>query len=224
MDKETSSTSTDVKESEKETETTEATTNQEQTDTEQTIDTVVETEKETRENERIRSLVEDKNALQKMVDILTERVPVKTNTTQNVVVEEEDPDLDPVVSKAIKKESARKDREYGGVVSAMGEKLDDLESRDTVPNYKQNKQLIETYKTDYTNRTGRWITRYQAYAYLLADGKIKAPKEKEVVVNREKTKVVTETKTSSGGRSASAKEFSKMSLAEKEAYLENKPF
>lgn len=222
MSNEASSASQDVKETEV-VETTEV--NPEETP-EEVEAAQVEDESEdkpSRAEARIRELDDEKNAYKRALDLLTSRFPA---APPQVVTEEPEEEIDPAVSKKLKKELAKKDQEYGAVVTSMAEKMDDLESRDTIPNYKQNKAAIEAYKNEYVNTHGRWISRWQAYANLVALGKIEAPKkaDSKPTVNRAKTRVVTETKTNSGSRPAGQKAFAQMSLAEKEEYLKDKSF
>lgn len=190
-------------------------------ETEEAEAEVEEEKEETRENSRIRELVEEKNALSRAVDALSQRqAPVKEEQ------EETEEEIDPTVKKHFERKLAKKEQEFGAVVTSMAEKMDDLESRSTIPDYAKNKSMIEAEKNQYGKDTGRWISRFQAYANLLAKGKLDAParKQKGPVLNKKKTRQVTETKSQSSSKSSSQKAFKDMTMQEKEAKLEGVKF
>jgi pyruvate/2-oxoacid:ferredoxin oxidoreductase alpha subunit len=188
------------------------------------------TEQKTHEEDvpydRFQSVTDEKNTYKKLVETLSSQLGQR----QNVVQEEELPELDPETEKAVNARLARQQNAHNTQIGLVLDQVDEVKAHNTIPNYDKPavRDQIEELRREYYNR-GQYLNRKDAYGILIGQGILKSPSkitksEKVVVVNKQKPAAVAETRSTAKGTNAGAKAFKDMSLSEKEKALENKQF
>lgn len=192
----------------------------EESDTESTEEENEEAEEESEHEEsvpyaRFSEVNESNKVLQKALELVSSRVAPKQE-------DEPEPEVDEDTKKAIEFYRNKDRKQYETAIGRMFEETDELKASIKIPGYSDPKSKIAE-KIEQVRRQAasqnQFMNREQAYTYLVGSGAIK-PAKKQPVIEKKKTKVVTESKSMA---SAAAKgSASKNTSVEKR--LEGKSF
>lgn len=198
----------DVEETQEGTEETEETTEVEVEGSEESeaeTQEVVEEEEEKEQfvpKSRLDEVLENNKVLNKALE-LVERFQPKP-----IVEEEPEPDIDsdPKGYVAFREKKIKSEVQYA--YGTLLEQIDDLKAMNTIPGYSDKnseiKAKIEATRDD-AARQQKYLSRQDAYDFLVAKGKIKAPEKKKPVIKKTATKIVHESGTSVSNKASSTK-------------------
>jgi hypothetical protein len=192
---------------------------EEESDEEAELEDIEDPAPSKRENARIRELIAERDAWRDLA--------AESPRSSRRVEEEALPELDPELEAAIE---ARLDRRAKQVETVLGKTLDELDEAKAaarIPNYDKVADQVDAYRRK-AYRGGQFYNRLQAHKLMVAEGLIKAPTEtkKKTIIKKSKPKFAAERKTAQAtqrGKSAS-KDFSKLSLKDKEEKLKDVVF
>lgn len=174
-----------------------------------------------RENERIRELVAERNAWRDLAQE-TSRQPSRKQQEEEIL-----PELDPELEAAVEARVSRKTKQLETYIGKTLEEFDEFKASSKIPDYEKVSNAIDSYRTR-AYRNGQFFNRIQAYNQMVAEGLIKRPVEtkKRTVIKKSNPKFASERKNAQAtdrGKPAS-KDFSKLSLKEKEEKLKDVTF
>lgn len=166
--------------------------------------------------DRFSEVNESNKVLQKALDLVSSRLAPKQE-------EEPEPEVDEDTKKAIEFFRSKDRKQFETAYGRLFEETDDLRASIRIPGYSDPKTKIAD-KIDAVRRQaasqGQFMNREQAYTFLVGQGAITPPK-KQTVVEKKKTKVVTESKSMAG---STAKGSASKNSTSVEKRLEGKSF
>lgn len=185
---------------------------------------------ESRENERIRDLVETVNRQQKLLEAMVLK--------QHGPKDEADPEIDdPEVAKIVQQKLTRAQQAFQQQLGQVAEENDAIRFdrvlekegvEEGTPEHARITTKLQQYREDQAQQ-GHYFKRADAYAMLKAQGKLavakpKKPVKKVTVVKNKPNVVINRNTNKSNKPDTNKKNFKQLPLSEKEKALENIKF
>ena len=185
---------------------------------------------ESRENERIRDLVETVNRQQRILEAMVLK--------QNGPKEEDDPEIeDPEVAKIVQRKLTRAQQAFQQQLGQVAEENDAIRFdrvlekegvEDGTPEHTRITSKLQQFREDHAQQ-GHYFKRADAYAMMKSQGKLAPAKPKkpvkQVTVVKSKPHVAINRTTNKSNKADTNKmQFKTLSLSDKEKALENVKF